>query len=362
MCIRDRYQRRVRGLGARCMMNPMDLGGMANPSGMDPKAAKEMQEMWKMLDKMSSEDPDAYKKLISEQMEEGNKQMKDQKAQAEADVNPKVWRIVKSKGELGRQVVVLLREHAKVEVPSWGEDRVPVWISDCKSGADDNGSRVYVYDAVFHPNVKARAASDKNIQRALICLALDSVSQTHGTVIELKGWKVLKKADSTAVLALPFSWQTNSNNGGSYGEEPPSKEAEKSDIFGASPLLSELSSVANPAGSTKPGQAPAEKKPAAPVLIEVMSETPSDVSTPEHQVVTDDASAVSLRVWLPGVMSVADVDLDYSEGSNPTRVCVEVEGQYELEVDLPGQLDTDSLGAKFDTATCLLTLRIPTSN
>lgn len=340
---------------------PMDLGGIANPGGMDPKMANEMQDMWKMLDKMSSEDPEAYKKLIAEQMKDGEDMMKQQKAKADADANPKIWRIVKTKGELGREVVVLMREHEKVEAPSWSEDKVPVWISDCKSGTADDGSRVYVYDAVFHPNVKARAASDKNIQRALICLALDSVSQTHGTVVELKGWKVLKRADCKSVIGIPFSWQTNSNNGGSYGEEEPSKEAEKLDLFGASPLLSELSSVGN--SGSKP-QPPAQTeqaapKPAGPVLIEVMSETASDVKTPEHEVQTDNPGAVVVLVWLPGVMSVADVDLELSEDSDPTHVCVEVDGQYELELDLEGKLDTSSLGAKFDKATSLLTLTIP---
>ena len=48
--------------------------------------------------------PQAYKNFVSGQMKEGGEQMKQEKAQAEQDSNPKVWRIVRSTGELGRKV------------------------------------------------------------------------------------------------------------------------------------------------------------------------------------------------------------------------------------------------------------------
>merc|ERR1711934_795858 len=102
-----------------------DLGGMANPTGMDPAMAAEMQNMWQMLDEMSKEDPEKYKSFISEQMKEGQKFDKEQKAAAMKDANPSTWRIIRTKGELGQQVIVLIREHSKVEAPSWSEDRVP---------------------------------------------------------------------------------------------------------------------------------------------------------------------------------------------------------------------------------------------
>lgn len=343
----------------------MDLGGIANSGGMDPKMAGEMQDMWKMLDKMSSDDPEGYKSFISKQMKEGQEMVKQDEAKAKSDANPPVWRIVRTTGELGRQIIVLMREHAKVEPPSWSEDRVPVWISDMKMGHNDDGNSVGVYDAVFHPAVKARAANDKNIQRAIICLALDSVSATHGTVIDIKGWKVLKRAQCKQILGLPFSWQASSHDGGSYGEsKTKAEEEEKADLFSTSPMLSQLSSLG---ATAKPHSKPkvdapvlAPEKTQKGCLIEVMSETPSEVVTPEYKICTEGPqNELTLLVWLPGVSCVSDVDMDISEETSPVHVTVEVEGQYELELDLPGELDTQSLNAKFDKAQSLLSLSMP---
>jgi len=292
-------------------------------------------------------------------MKEGQKFDKEQKAAAMKDANPSTWRIIRTKGELGQQVIVLIREHSKVEAPSWSEDRVPVWISDRKIGQADDGSHAIVYDAVFHPAVKARAASDKNIQRAIICLALDSISHTHGTVIDLKGWKVLKRAQAKQALGLPFSWQAQSHDGGSYSRDADSDAAQKLDVFGASPLLSELSSVAN---NPKPKPAPqsvlSEPAPAAPpkpCLIEVVS----DLSTPNYRILDTDSDALVLEVDLPGVESVADVELDISEDTLPVHVSVQVDQLYELEVDLPGDLNSSAVKASFDKAQSILKLSIP---
>lgn len=337
------------------------LAGIANTSGMDPSTQMELQEMWSMLDKMSSEDPKGYQEFISQQMNDGEKMMKEQKAQQSQDQNPKVWRIIKSSGELGRQVIVLMREHTKIESPSWSEDRVPVWVSDPKATTREDGSPVIVYDAVFHPAVKARAAADKNIQRGVICLALDAVAQTHGTLIQLKGWKVLKRAECGNELGLPFSWEAQSHGGASYGEEI-TADQKSLDSMGTSPLLTQLSSMTAPSTGpackeVPPAEAPAKK----PVLIEVVSETASEVKVPEYEICTEDA-AVQLRVWLPGVSGVSQVDLDISDRTDPTHVAIEVEGQYELEVDLPGQLVNDQVKAKFDKATHLLVLSLPQTN
>jgi len=334
------------------------------PENWTAAVASEMQDMWKMLDKMSADDPEAYKKFISEQMKDGENMMKQEEAKAKNDANPSIWRIVRANAELGSQIVVLMREHSKVEPPSWSEDRVPVWISDRRMGQTDDGVSVGVYDAVFHPAVKARAATDKNIQRALICLALGSVSDTHGTMVDIKGWKVLKRAQCKQIIALPFTWQAQSHDGGSYGESQSTpKEDEKLDLFNSSPMLSELSSLGS---GTKPQPKPkveplVEKQPEKKsCLIEVMSEIPSEVVTPEHQISTDGPNnELVLRVWLPGVVCVSDVDMDISEDTKPVHVMVEVEGQYELEVDLPGDLDTAALSAKFDKAQCLLSLSMP---
>lgn len=91
----------------------------------------------------------------------------------------------------------------------------------------------------------------------------------------------------------------------------------------------------------------------------MVSETKSEVATPKYSICDEDPHELVVRVWLPGVSSVSDVDLDLSEGGDPVHVCVQVEGQFELELDLPGDLDTNELSAKFDKAQSLLTLSLP---
>jgi len=352
-------------------MDMEKLAGIANMSGMDPSEQSEMQNYWNMLDKMAGDDPEAYKNFVSGQMKEGGEQMKQEKAQAEQDSNPKVWRIVRSTGELGRKVVLLMREHSKVQHPEWSEDKVPVWVGDPKMGGVLDGEAVVVYDAVFHPSVKAKCGNDKNIQRAVICLALDSVAQTHGTVIALKGWKVVLKKQCPEVLALPFTWEAKQHSGECYDTQPASERGKQEDpienLLGASPMMAELSSV-NKAPSSRPQQAagpvsmatematgttPAPKQ--GGFLIEVMSETPSEVVEPRHELTELDGGNWELRVWLPGVDSVRDVEMDISEDS-PAVISVDVEGKYELQLTLPESVDGDNLSARFDKAESLLSL------
>merc|ERR1711865_436558 len=320
-----------------------------------------------MLDKMAGDDPDAYKKFVSSQMKEGGEQMKQEKKQAEQDANPKVWRIVRSTGELGRTVVLIMREHSKVQHPEWNEDQVPVWVGDPKMGGLLAGKPVVVYDAVFHPSVKARCANDKNIQRAVICLALDSVAQTHGTVIAIKGWKVVLKKECPGLLVLPFTWQAQQHSGECYDTQPASKRGkheEPSDLLGSTPLLAELSQVNKaPAARQRPDAGPmlgggmATGQPAASkgCLIEVMSETPSDVVEPRYKLTELPSGVLQLQVWLPGVDSVGDVEMDVSE-EVPAVISVDVEGQYELQLQLSESADCDALSARFDKAESVLTL------
>jgi len=86
-------------------------------------------------------------------MEEGVKTMQTDEEKKAAAANPPVWRVGRTTGELGRKIVVLMRSCEKVAPPEVKDDRVPIWIGDCKFANDVDGTALHVYDAVFHPQV-----------------------------------------------------------------------------------------------------------------------------------------------------------------------------------------------------------------
>jgi len=338
---------------------------MYGDEGSTPDMAKQAENMWKYLDKLA-ENPEDYQKFMAGQMAEGKKMQDEHKEQQMQDATAEVWRVAKTSGELGRTVVVLMRSSQKVAAPSsMGDDRVPVWVGSAKLGKDEAGNPVTVYDAVFHPEIQARAKgaeeAAKRFTRAVVALAIDSIAETHGVIIDGRGFKLVKKKDHAQLCALPFSWEQH--GGGTYGQdEDPTPEK---GVFESSPLLSELSTLgAGPtpprsqlAGETSDAAAKASSAPTKP-LIQVVSETPSAVETPQYRLgssAEDEEPATLLTVWLPGVTSVQDVDLEVGS----TEACVSVEERYELILELPVPVDPDELSAKFDKCAQSLSLRLP---
>lgn len=53
------------------------------------------------------------------------------------------------------------------------------------------------------------------------------------------------------------------------------------------------------------------------------------------------------------------MELDISEDTLPVHVSVQVDQLYELEVDLPGDLNSSAVKASFDKAQSILKLSIP---
>lgn len=311
-------------------------------------------------------------------MEEGVKTMQTDEEKKAAAANPQVWRVGRTTGELGRKIVVLMRSCEKVAPPEVKDDRVPIWIGDCKLANDVDGSALHVYDAVFHPQVQQRAkGSDdhsKKYCRAVTALALDSIAGAHGIVVNIRDFKLVKKKDNQMCIDLPFTWETN---GGAYYEKDDKERIENDKgVFGSSPLLSQLSDVRS-GKPQKKGQAPpqkfGEKEPepqilglgtepvrpsGAKPLISVISETVSSVKEPNYsleQRLEDGVKKSELVIHLPGVKSVGEVDLEV--GVDEVSVCVEE--MYELILDSEHwsyPIDEDDLQASFDKASCQLKL------
>ena len=233
-----------------------------------------------------------------------------------------------------------------------------------------------VYDAVFHPEVQAKAKGNdehsKRYTRAITALALDSIAEAHGVVLNARDFKLVKKKDNQHCIELGFSWETD---GGAYYDkkEAQDKDSEKG-VFGSSPLLSQLSDVsagskkqAAPAPSSLGGdtdgptislgtnvERPAGSKP----LIQVVSETASAVVEPkyslEHVLGEEGQRQSVLRVQLPGVSGVGEVELEVGS----TEVSVSVEERFELILVLDHPIDEDEVKAAFDKANSELALTL----
>ena len=194
-------------------------------------------------------------------------------------------------------------------------------------------------------------------------------------MVDIRNFKLVKKKDNQMCIDLPFTWETS---GGAYYETD-DKERKDNDkgVFGASPLMSQLSDVRSGSAKSKPSQSARqplggerdsepilglsteiERPKGAKPLISVISETASDVKEPNYsleQSLEDGVKISTLIVHLPGVKSVGEVDLEV--GSD--EVSISVEEMYELILDSehwPAPIDEDEMKASFDKASCQLKL------
>jgi len=347
--------------------------GMGKGSGAGDEM-KQMENVWKYLDKLHESDPKEYEQFVKGQMQEGRKMHQEEEGKKASRANPEVWRVAKTTGELGRQVVVLMRSCEQVAAPSaMGDDRVPIWVGDAKLTKDPgDGSTITVFDAVFHPEVQARAKGNeegnKRYTRAVVRLAMDSIAETHGIIIDAIGFKLTKKKDYQHATKLPFCWDTS--GGGTYNSEEAA--ANNKGVFDCSAGLTELSSVGRSSESrggaesaplsNQTGQEEIklslgkdEKGDGKKPLIQVVSETSSGILTPEYSMRHKDEEGerqTILCIRLPGVRSVGDVELEVGS----TEVSVSVEERYELLLELPYAVDPDTPRAQFDKAQQELTL------
>ena len=82
------------------------------------------------------------------------------------------------------------------------------------------------------------------------------------------------------------------------------------------------------------------------------------MQTPEYaigEVEVEGVPCTQVCVWLPGVKSVGEVDLEVSAD----ELCVSVEELYELTLELPHSIDEDNPSARYDKAMQKLTMTLP---
>ena len=175
----------------------MSFKAMARQMGLDPEEmGEEAENMWAMLDDMSTNDPAAYKEFIAEQME----------AKAEEEARPKEPHIMPN----GCFVIKATDKHSKaktfinvccheaLERPSDYAGRpvsddpraptdgvsVPMAIGAVRCCEDSGGKRSVAVDAIVHGWATGRAETDRAFKTQVADLIVKTVEQEHSLVLD----------------------------------------------------------------------------------------------------------------------------------------------------------------------------------
>ncbi|EDQ91473.1 uncharacterized protein MONBRDRAFT_23429 [Monosiga brevicollis MX1] len=218
--------------------------------------------------------------------------------------------------------------------------------------------------------VAEKGSSDQLLERLLLKAAVSRFGSTtsitpQATWSWVKPYQRLSEADRHASEMEKLSRLAQEQQAASA--QPPdikdpqqllealSREAEaeksgKADDTSAVRLPSQVPSTSGLGVGTSPAQAARPKT--KPAIVDLSA--PASLTEPAHDASVDDnAGVVTLRVHLPGVTSVAEIDLTLSSDS----IQVEVLDTYRLKYTTPFLIQTELGSAKFIKKTATLKLK-----
>lgn len=230
-----------------------DMAAMAEEMGMDPETMnKQAQQIWSMLDEMSSSDPGGYQKFIAKQTEDA----------AIADkphIFPKPGFAIKTvykppKEDLGVRVFVNVCHHVAVNAPMTSSGQcvinkkgetiagLPVNLSTAglqiplvvgeirelkKAGEKNSGALEWVVDVIVHPWVLLKVTKDNTFKTSLTELAFNCILEEVGMKLKkvkykfLKGYKGLMASGRPAPYLLEVEKARKKNRDAGIKPKPP---------------------------------------------------------------------------------------------------------------------------------------------
>jgi len=333
---------------------------------------KQAQHIWSMLDDLSAQNPEAYRKFINKHLTEGK--------QAMSPPEPHMCVRTVIKQPANHNVLFInIMEWPRIPAPKSDEDPIPTLGGLLFTVADDDGSTVTVVPVAFNPKVLQDYGIDSSLmeeQRLLINLAIDYIEDQNKVTLS-RDFLVLPRctlckgpvAKSKEVLLKKVGGQDTSfsNRLGDLEKTLGPLAAGCKDA-----LLTDLSSdsvganaeLEKDASSSQPElRLPGEKAKPGVKLIEELHSTETHLVCPDStmDVVNNDFSKqLIIRIHLPGISSVSECSLEISEDD----LYLLVPNRYELNLPFPkGAIAlSDKQSAKFSKRTSLLTLTVPIAN
>jgi hypothetical protein len=257
--------------------------------------------------------------------------------------------------------------------------RIPLSLGPARNDLDKTGEACVVYDVVFNTEVVDQATHSEEFKSFLIGLGLGWVMEKSGGGLDTKNFNLVKLRGNykgkfpvmQTVRAEALIEEVNpvDEGGGSYAAPHHAWEhaAFSSHGPGAIPATRAAAENSNYADSStglrKAGAVPSYKG---------VSAEPKGVETPEKRLYIDcadgrqfawadgrdfgsEVKALLVKIEVPRMEKAGEADVDIANGV----LSFEVEGKYELEVELPLEVDDNASEAIFDRPRQQLTLVLP---
>ena len=254
--------------------------------------------------------------------------------------------------------------------------RIPLSLGPARNDLDKSGEPCVVYDVVFNTEVMDQALHAKEFKDFLVGLGMGWVMEKGGGGLDIKNFTEVKlrgnykgKFPAMQVVraeALIEEMEPIDEGGGVDGSSAWQPSSLNHSGFSATRATAENSNYADSFrgdGFHKEGKLPGYAK---------VEELNSGVETPQFRLYVDvegghqwayqegkvyqgEIQALVVKVELPRMQSANDADLDVAEDS----LSLEVQGKYELDVDLPFCVDDGAADAAWDRPKRVLTLTLP---
>ncbi|XP_076457819.1 PIH1 domain-containing protein 2-like [Babylonia areolata] len=351
-------------------LKSMGMGGEAEGPGGD-KLLKQAQHIWSMLDDMAEQDPQAYSRFIEKQTNE-YKQLK---------APPQPHLCVRTQF-LGTALYVNIMSWQRVPKPKSAEDNIPLFAAPLDNTVDKKmGETISTIAIATNPEVLAEygiEAKDAEQRKDFINLTLDYVQHFCGRPVDRNFILLPRNVQFKGDLEKAQQFFTDSlkkalkkDKEGQTAEQDPAP-----DIDLPESMLSRLANISTSGAGTSQSNGSSQKTlDDTPIIL---PETKSELKpTKKKQLIQElnseettlrnpgyilekssSGDGLELKVDLPGVTSVSQCELDISEDD----VKLYVEGQYELTVQLPSQINDSKARAKFSKKQSTLTLHMPLLN
>ncbi|XP_029027283.1 PIH1 domain-containing protein 2 [Betta splendens] len=305
---------------------------------------QQASQFWSMLDDLSESDPDAYRRLIQKQMEEG----------AELSAPPELDSCLCTEMQEPEKGLLYVNICSWKRVPAPQGPSKPLPLCGGKLLKDTHKDQGFyaVADVAINPVVLQESKKDKKKIDHVYMVALGFIQQQHG---------VRLSQQYTVVSFSPRSSRNELLHRLGFQHWP--NITKQADTASQSPatLLQQISCLRSEKQDKRPaGQImcrPAERK--KKDLIQVISSTLLQPQKPEYrlEVKTDTAGSphsVELTVDLPKVCSVSECQLSISKND----VLLDVEDLYYLLLEFPNTVNEDTASAIFNKKKRRLTLTV----
>lgn len=253
------------------------MKSIAKQMGVDPKhLGKEAENMWQMLEDLSTNDPAAYREFIQKQLKEGPPP-----APSTPSFTPTPGFVVKISTDTGRKFFVNVCWHQALDLPKTSQGRnvpenardlpstsnlqIPLAVGKPRELRDQNNTECWAVDAAFHPWVSKRTEFDSGFKQQVVNLALIWVEKELNIKLKHPGKLIRSKYKGGAgQAAVPFPVPSPEP------QEPPKEQVAAANILqNPSALLKQLSQPIEekPAEISLPTKPVAKKK--KPLIEEI---------------------------------------------------------------------------------------------